>query len=150
MNHRGVDTLRHSRVHLFLCERCTTSDLNDLDTQYCMGGPRTVSFNLGFCTTLPWTATTPSRTIDKVDRRGLFYSIGKISRPLLRKVSSQCDCGYRCFPEGSACVSFTAVSCLQLAYLSPSLLVCRYIPDLCMWSLFIIVTGFKFHRNCHF
>ncbi|KIK39606.1 hypothetical protein CY34DRAFT_325753 [Suillus luteus UH-Slu-Lm8-n1] len=46
--------------------------------------------------------------------------------------------------------SFTAVSCLQLAYLSPSLLVCRYVSDLCMLSLFIIIIGLKFRRNCHF
>jgi len=145
MDHRGVDTLRHSRTHLLLRERCTASDFNDLDTQYCVGDPRTVSFNLGYYKTLTWNATTPSR----IDCRGLFHSIGKISCPLLCKVRSQCDWLWSFF-WSSACASFTAVSCLQLAYLSPALLVCRNVPDLCTWSLLIVVAGLKFHRDCYF
>ncbi|KAG1760484.1 hypothetical protein EDD22DRAFT_901127 [Suillus occidentalis] len=58
---------------------------NGLDAQHCLGGPRTVSFGLDCCETLPRPAT--PRPIDRIDDRGLSQSADEIPRALFCKVS---------------------------------------------------------------
>jgi hypothetical protein len=107
-------------------------DAVNLDIGHYMGDPRTVSGSLDSCKTLPWTAT----TIDRMGSRRLFHSINWNSIVLLRKVSSQFECGYLFALKLST--SFVAVSCLQLSLFSPTLLVCQPVTDICIWSITVM------------
>jgi hypothetical protein len=56
-NTRGICSLRHLSVPIWLRERFPISGFRDLDTWYCMGCPYTVSHGLDCCKALPWTTT---------------------------------------------------------------------------------------------
>jgi len=87
-NTRGIRSLRHLSVHTWPRGRFPISDVHDLDTWYCMGGPCTVSRGLDFCQAFPWTTT----ALNKWDYWGLFHGVDENSRELLCEVRSQFEC----------------------------------------------------------
>jgi hypothetical protein len=108
MNTRGVNTLWHVYVHVWIWGGCSALDLNDLGAQRRLGNPRIVPFSLDCCETLSWPATI--RSIDKIDHWGLFQSADKISRALFCKVSLEYECSYLSLLKFCALVSFVSLA----------------------------------------
>jgi hypothetical protein len=91
---------------------------DDVGIGYCMGDPRIVSCCLDRYKTLPWTPT----SIDRMGGRGLFHHINWNSCVLLRKVGPWFEYDYPFSLEFRT--SFLAISCIQLIFLSPKMMVC--------------------------
>jgi hypothetical protein len=89
MNIRGTHSLRQLSMRDWPSGRWWTSDRHGLDTQQCVGSPRTMSCSLDCYQTLPWAATTFSGR----DYWGLFHGVDENSCALLCEVSSCCEHG---------------------------------------------------------